>query len=91
MNTPLLVAGASECGLAALERLVLHPHLCFNSLTMLAPGGIACGGVGSDLTPTMLAQLVSAHALALALCDQVDVRVDRQQRRGTPTSTCINV
>ena len=61
------MAGASECGLAALERLVLHPQLCFNSLTLLAPGGIACGGVGSDLTPTMLARLVSAHALAM--CD----------------------
>lgn len=36
----VVVVGASECGLAVLERLLLDPELQFNYLTLLAPGGI---------------------------------------------------
>lgn len=36
----IVISGASECGLAVLERLLLDPELQFNYLTLLAPGGI---------------------------------------------------
>ena len=39
----IVIAGASECGLAVLERLLLDPDLQFNYLTLLAPGGIKVG------------------------------------------------
>lgn len=45
-----MVVGASEAGLAALERLLLDTHLSFNYLTLLAPGGINVGGLAAQYT-----------------------------------------
>jgi hypothetical protein len=47
--------GASEAGLAAVERLLLDPQLSFNYITLLAPGGINVGGVAAQYTSSTCA------------------------------------
>ncbi len=41
VNSHVVVAGASSCGLSVVESLLLHEKLSFNAITLLAPGGIA--------------------------------------------------
>eukprot|EP00955_Chlamydomonas_euryale_P040553 351739-Chlamydomonas_euryale.AAC.1 len=53
----MLVVGASECGLAAVESLLLHPRLAFNNVTLLAPGGVAVGGPACEYTAGLVARL----------------------------------
>ncbi|GLI68959.1 hypothetical protein VaNZ11_013487, partial [Volvox africanus] len=50
VNAQIVIAGASECGLAVLERLLLDLDLQFNYLTLLAPGGIKVGGMVCQYT-----------------------------------------
>lgn len=52
-----MVVGASECGLAVVERLLLDPELQFNYLTLLAPGGIKVGGMACQFTAGVIARL----------------------------------
>lgn len=78
INAQVVVAGASECGLAVLERLLLNPELQFNYLTLLAPGGIKVGGMACLYTATVIAKLgLEARVLLL---DAELVAVDRSQR-----------
>lgn len=57
VNAQLVVVGASECGIAAVERLLLDPHLLFNCITLLAPDGIAVGGPACHYTPSIISRL----------------------------------
>lgn len=50
INAQIVVAGASETGLATLERLLMDTTHQFNYLTLLAPGGIQVGGVACQYT-----------------------------------------
>jgi hypothetical protein len=59
VNTRLVIAGASETGLACLERLLCQPHVRFTSITLLAPGGAASslGGVACQFTASRVARM----------------------------------
>ncbi|EFJ42895.1 hypothetical protein VOLCADRAFT_107000 [Volvox carteri f. nagariensis] len=66
VNAQIVIAGASECGLAVLERLLLDPDLQFNYLTLLAPGGIKVGGMVCQYTAGVIARLgLEARVLLL--------------------------
>lgn len=54
--TQVVIAGGSETALACLEALLLHPRLAFNSLALLAPGGVPVGGVACRFTPERIAR-----------------------------------
>ncbi len=51
------MVGASEAGLAAVERLLLDPGHVFNYVTLLAPGGISVGGVACHYTAGIIARM----------------------------------
>jgi NADH dehydrogenase FAD-containing subunit len=53
----VVVLGASETGLAALEQLLLHPALEFTSLTLVAPGGLHGARSPGPYCPALLARL----------------------------------
>ncbi|MEW5309849.1 MAG: hypothetical protein WDW38_001700 [Sanguina aurantia] len=57
VNTQVVVVGASECGLAVIEALLLHPRLYFTALTLLAPGYISVSGVVCHYSSSMLSRL----------------------------------
>ncbi|GLC35782.1 Cilia- and flagella-associated protein 61 [Pleodorina starrii] len=66
VNAQIVIAGASECGLAVLERLLLDTELQFNYLTLLAPGGIKVGGMVCQYTAGVIARLgLEARVLLL--------------------------
>jgi hypothetical protein len=61
-----------------MEQLLLQPELRFNSLTLLAPGGVAVGGVACKYTGSAVVRMgLGAKA---ALVDARMVEVDRQQQ-----------
>eukprot|EP00873_Tetraselmis_striata_P013731 jgi/Tetstr1/433995/TSEL_023169.t1 len=47
VNSQVVVIGASECGISAIEQLLCNPRLEFTSIALVAPGGITVGGAGS--------------------------------------------
>jgi hypothetical protein len=53
----VVIVGASECGLSAAESLLLDEELFYANLTLLAPGGINVGGVGSPFTKSSIARM----------------------------------
>ncbi|MEW5303374.1 MAG: hypothetical protein WDW36_006075 [Sanguina aurantia] len=57
VNTQVVVVGGSECGLAVVEALLLHPRLCFTALTLLAPGIISVSGAVCHYSSSMLSRL----------------------------------
>lgn len=59
VNSHIVVAGPSDCGLSALETLVLHDRLNFTALTLLAPGGLSTGSPHAHYSPDLLVRLVS--------------------------------
>lgn len=48
INSQVVVVGASECGISAIEQLLCSTELEFTSITLVAPGGITVGGAGSS-------------------------------------------
>ena len=71
--------GASECGLAAVEALLLHQTLAINYVTLLAPGGIAVGGPACEYTAGLVARL-GLEAPRVTVLDGELVGIDVQQR-----------
>lgn len=62
VNARILVVGASETALSALQAMLVNEHLQFNYLTMLAPGGIPVGSLGTQFNAGVLAKLgIDAH------------------------------
>jgi hypothetical protein len=55
--TQVVVVGASECGLSVVEGLLLDAALTFGNITLLAPGGICIGGIGSAFTKSSIARM----------------------------------
>lgn len=83
----VVIAGASEAGLACLEHLLMQPHMHFTSLMLLAPGGVTVGGAAARMSASRLATLglhanvtlVDSHMVALAPQDKVLLLADRGQ------------
>ncbi|GAX75485.1 hypothetical protein CEUSTIGMA_g2928.t1 [Chlamydomonas eustigma] len=57
VNAQIVVVGASECGLSAVEQMLLHPYLSYNYITLLAPGGISVSGPACEYTASLVARL----------------------------------
>lgn len=74
----VVVAGASETGLACLEHLLVQPSLRFTNITLLAPGGIHSDSLGSQFTAQRIAQL-GLHA-SVTMVDSHIVALDPEQQ-----------
>jgi len=59
VNSHVVVAGASDCGLSVIESLLMHERLAFNALTLLAPGGLCNGQSAAMYKADLIARLVS--------------------------------
>jgi len=78
--------GASDCGLSFLESLLSFPHLLFNSLTLLAPGGLEYHH--AHHLPLIAGTAAYSHQelrrivleLRVRILDSRMVQIDRQQR-----------
>eukprot|EP00928_Gymnodinium_smaydae_P086928 TRINITY_DN71311_c0_g1_i1.p1 TRINITY_DN71311_c0_g1~~TRINITY_DN71311_c0_g1_i1.p1 ORF type:complete len:1571 (+),score=434.65 TRINITY_DN71311_c0_g1_i1:635-4714(+) len=86
VNARIVVVGASDCGLSFLESLLSIPHLTFNSLTLLAPGGLEYHH--SHHLPLIAGTAAYSHQelrrimleLRVRILDSRMVQIDRQQR-----------
>ncbi|KAG1678295.1 hypothetical protein FOA52_013916 [Chlamydomonas sp. UWO 241] len=78
VNAQLVVVGASETGLAAVERMLLDPLLSFNYITLLAPGGVPVGGPACEFTGGLVARL--GLEARVTLVDAELVGLDAGQR-----------
>lgn len=52
-----MVVGASECGLSAIEELLIDENFYFTSIALLSPDGVTVGGVGDFITGRNIGQL----------------------------------
>jgi hypothetical protein len=86
VNSRIVVVGASDCGLSFLESLLSIPHLHFNSLTLLAPGGLEYHH--AHHLPLIAGTAAYSHQelrrimleLRVRILDSRMVQIDRQQR-----------
>jgi hypothetical protein len=86
VNARIVVVGASDCGLSFLESLLSIPHLLFNSLTLLAPGGLEYHH--AHHLPLIAGSAAYSHQelrrimleLRVRILDSRMVQIDRQQR-----------
>mmetsp|Transcript_104630 Transcript_104630/g.197075 ORF Transcript_104630/g.197075 Transcript_104630/m.197075 type:complete len:1537 (-) Transcript_104630:70-4680(-) len=86
VNARIVVVGASDCGLSFLESLLSIPHLLFNSLTLLAPGGLEYHH--AHHLPLIAGTAAYSHQelrrimleLRVRILDSRMVQIDRQQR-----------
>merc|ERR1740138_638095 len=86
VNARIVVVGASDCGLSFLESLLSIPHLLFNSLTLLAPGGLEYHH--SHHLPLVAGTAAYSHhelrrimlELRVRILDSRMVQIDREQR-----------
>eukprot|EP00931_Biecheleriopsis_adriatica_P091341 TRINITY_DN65224_c0_g1_i1.p1 TRINITY_DN65224_c0_g1~~TRINITY_DN65224_c0_g1_i1.p1 ORF type:complete len:1519 (+),score=374.86 TRINITY_DN65224_c0_g1_i1:69-4625(+) len=86
VNARIVVVGASDCGLSFLESLLAIPHLVFNSLTLLAPGGLEYHH--SHHLPLVAGTAAYSHQelrrimleLRVRILDSRMVQIDRQQK-----------
>ena len=59
VNSHIVVAGASDCGLSVVETLLLHERLHFTAVTLLAPTGVVAPPPDAHYTAGLLKRLVS--------------------------------
>ena len=59
VNSHIVVAGASDCGLSVIETLLLHERLHFTAVTLLAPTGVVTPPPDAHYTAGLLKRLVS--------------------------------
>lgn len=86
MNARIVVVGASDCGLSVLESLLGQMHLMFNSLTLLAPGGLEYHH--EHHLPLLAGTAAYSHhelrrvmlELRVRILDSRMLQIDRQQR-----------
>lgn len=86
VNARIVVVGASDCGLSFLESLLSIPHLLFNSLTLLAPGGLNYHH--AHHLPLVAGTAAYSHQelrrimleLRVRILDSRMVQIDRQQK-----------
>merc|ERR1719277_2218704 len=86
VNARIVVVGASDCGLSFFEKLLSIPHLHFNSLTLLAPGGLEYHH--SHHLPLVAGTAAYSHhelrrimlELRVRILDSRMVQIDREQR-----------
>lgn len=86
VNARIVVVGASDCSLSFLESLLSIPHLVFNSLTLLAPGGLEYHH--AHHLPLIAGSAAYSHhelrrimlELRVRILDSRMVQVDRAQR-----------
>ncbi|GMH33564.1 hypothetical protein BSKO_01398 [Bryopsis sp. KO-2023] len=78
INSQIVVVGPSECGLSAIERLLLDKDLYFTSITLLVPEGVTVGGVGNTLTGRNLVKLGLECRITLLAAEVVSL--DRESR-----------
>uniref|UniRef100_A0A7S3QR29 Cilia- and flagella-associated protein 61 N-terminal domain-containing protein n=1 Tax=Dunaliella tertiolecta TaxID=3047 RepID=A0A7S3QR29_DUNTE len=78
VNAQVVVVGASETGLAAVERMLLHPRLHLNFITLLAPGGIQMGDLASQYTKSIIARLGLQARVSVLNAEMVGL--DRAER-----------
>lgn len=86
VNARIVVVGASDCGLSFLESLSSIPHLLFNSLTLLAPGGLEYHH--AHHLPLVAGTAAYSHQelrrimleLRVRILDSRMVHIDRQQK-----------
>jgi len=86
VNARIVVVGASDCGLSFLESLLSIPHLLFNSLTLLSPGGLEYHH--AHHLPLIQSTAAYSHhelrrimlELRVRMLDSRMVQIDRQQR-----------
>lgn len=86
VNARIVVVGASDCGLSFLESLLSIPHLLFNSLTLLAPGGLEYHH--AHHLPLVAGTAAYSHQelrrimleLRVRILDSRMVHIDRQQK-----------
>ncbi|KAL0048960.1 hypothetical protein WJX82_003336 [Trebouxia sp. C0006] len=62
VNSHVVVAGASDCGLSVIESLLMHERLAFNALTLLAPGGLCNGQSAAMYKADLIARLFFGSA-----------------------------
>eukprot|EP00201_Polytomella_parva_P014701 CAMPEP_0175050738 /NCGR_PEP_ID=MMETSP0052_2-20121109/7419_1 /TAXON_ID=51329 ORGANISM="Polytomella parva, Strain SAG 63-3" /NCGR_SAMPLE_ID=MMETSP0052_2 /ASSEMBLY_ACC=CAM_ASM_000194 /LENGTH=970 /DNA_ID=CAMNT_0016314961 /DNA_START=32 /DNA_END=2941 /DNA_ORIENTATION=+ len=77
VNNHVVVVGASECGLAVLESLLLDDQLQFNHLTLLAPGGIKVGGVACQYSAAIVAKMGLDARVTLLDAEMVGLNRER--------------
>lgn len=73
------MVGPSECGLAAVEVLLLDEHLHFSSITLLCPEEHAVGSMGDSLSGSNLHKLGLASRVNLVVAEMISL--DREERR----------
>ncbi|KAL0028967.1 hypothetical protein WJX77_008705 [Trebouxia sp. C0004] len=78
VNSHVVVAGASVCGLSVIESLLMHETLAFNALTLLAPGG-HCSGQPAAMYKADLIVRLGLHA-SVNVLDVELVSIDREQQ-----------
>lgn len=86
VNARIVVVCASDCGLSFLESLLSIPHLLFNSLTLLAPGGLEYHH--AHHLPLVAGTAAYSHQelrrimleLRVRILDSRMVHIDRQQK-----------
>lgn len=74
----IVIAGASQTALSCLEQLLLQRHISFNSLTLLAPGGVPVGGVACTYTAGLVARM--GVQAAVTIVDGQMASLDTEQK-----------
>jgi hypothetical protein len=84
VNSRVVVLGATESALAAVERLLTFPGCAFNNVTLVATGGLSVGGPASVYNRASLAKLALENGGGagggVAVVDNAVVGLDREAK-----------